>query len=123
MAGRRDGATAAALPATAAALLHVSAGDVLRLRDRLPGALVSFRITGLFARRQLSGHAASYWELDTVPAAGTVSAAGFTTYGPLLVGPAAFHAPLAVGGGSWVTQPDRARCLARAAPPAGSSRG
>jgi hypothetical protein len=98
----------AALPATAAALLHVSVGDVLRVRDRLSGGLVSFRITGLFAQRQLSGPAASYWELNTVPASGAVTANGFTTYGPLLVDPAAFPAPLAVGGGSWVAQPDMA---------------
>jgi hypothetical protein len=64
----------AALPATA--LLHVSVGDTLRLRDRLTGTLVTFTITGLFAERQLSGPVSSYWGLNTVPAAGTVTAAG-----------------------------------------------
>jgi FtsX-like permease family len=98
----------AALPATAAALLHVSVGDTLKLRDRNSGTVVTFKITGLFAQRQLSGQAASYWELDTVPATGVVTAAGFTTYGPLLVDQAAFPAALAVGGGSWVAQPDMA---------------
>jgi hypothetical protein len=98
----------AALPASAATLLHVSVGDVLRLRDRLSGALVTFKITGLFAQRQLSGQAASYWELNSVPAAGTITTGGFTTYGPLLVDPSAFPAPLAVGGGTWVAQPDMA---------------
>jgi predicted lysophospholipase L1 biosynthesis ABC-type transport system permease subunit len=96
----------AALPATAATLLHVSVGDTLRLRDRNSGALVTFTITGLFAQRQLAGQAASYWELNTVPAAGAGASAGFTTYGPLLVDQAEFPATLAVGGGSWVAQPD-----------------
>ncbi len=96
----------AALPATAAALLHVSVGDVLRLRDRLSGGLVTFKITGLFAQRQLSGPAASYWQLNEVPASGLYTSAGFTTFGPLLVSPAAFGGALAVGGGSWVAQPD-----------------
>src|SRR5580693_1517767 len=41
----------AALPASAAKLLHVSVGDVLRLRDRLNNAPVSFDITGVFAPR------------------------------------------------------------------------
>ncbi len=98
----------AALPATAAALLHVSVGDVLRLRDRLSGGLVTFTITGLFAQRQLSGPAASYWQLNEVPASGSDTSAGFTTFGPLLVSPAAFGGALAVGGGSWVAQPDMA---------------
>jgi hypothetical protein len=96
----------AALPATAAALLHLSVGDVLRLRDRVFGAPVAFRITGLFARRQLPGTAAAYWELDPVPASGSSTLAGFTTYGPLLVDPAAFGAALHVGSATWVAQPD-----------------
>ena len=98
----------AALPATTATLLHVSVGDTLKLRDRNSGTLVTVTITGLFAQRQLSGQAASYWELNTVPAAGAGTGAGFTTYGPLLVDQAEFPAALAVGGGSWVAQPDMA---------------
>ncbi len=38
----------AALPASAAALLHVSPGDLLRLRDRVNNRGVSFLVTGLF---------------------------------------------------------------------------
>jgi hypothetical protein len=41
-----------ALPASAAALLHVGPGDVLRLRDRITNALVSFDITGIFTPRR-----------------------------------------------------------------------
>src|SRR5580700_2165051 len=41
----------AALPATAAALLHVSPGDVLRMRDRISQGYVRFVITGLYRPR------------------------------------------------------------------------
>jgi FtsX-like permease family len=95
----------AALPATAAALLHVPVGDVLRLYDRVSNAPVAFRITGLVTRRQLPGTAA-YWQLDPVPASGSVTVGGFTSFGPLLVDPAAFGAVLPVGGATWAAQPD-----------------
>jgi hypothetical protein len=115
----------AALPASAAALLHLSPGDVLTLKDGVSDARLSFRITGLFAPRGLSGTAASYWGLDTIPASGSGAQSGYTMYGPLLVSPAAF-APAAssTGGGTgagsgtggrltastgtWLAQPDMA---------------
>jgi hypothetical protein len=106
-AGAKGAPVQAALPATAAALLHVSAGDLLRLRDRNSGAPLTFQVTGLFAQRQGSA-AASYWQLDSVSAGGASTLGGFTTYGPLLVNGAAFPAPIAVGGGTWVAQPDMA---------------
>jgi ABC-type antimicrobial peptide transport system permease subunit len=106
----------AALPASAAALLHLSSGDVLTLKDGISNARVSFRITGLFAPRKLSGTAASYWALNTIPASGSDAQSGYTTYGPLLVNPAVF-APTAssTGGtltaltGAWLAQPDMAK--------------
>ena len=121
--GRAPGATAAipaALPASAATLLHVSPGDVLTLKDAISGARVSFRVTGLFAQRSLSGAAASYWRLDTIPASGADVYGHYTTYGPLLVSPAAFgpsvsgtgaHAAglLTARTGSWLAQPDMAK--------------
>jgi len=110
-AGRPAGAREpipAALPAAAAALLHVTVGDVLRFRDRSSNVPVSFKVTGLFAERRLSGGAASYWQLNSVPASGSSTLGGFITYGPLLVAPAAFPAALPVGGGTWVAQPDMA---------------
>jgi len=94
----------AALPATAAALLHVSVGDVLRLYDRVSNTPVSFRITGLVTRRQLPD--AAYWQLDPVPASGSATVGGFTTFGPLLVDPAAFGAALPVSSATWAVQPD-----------------
>jgi len=102
------GPVPAALPEPAAALLGVSPGDVLRLRDRNTGAPVSFLVTGLFAERQPTGAAAPYWQLDSVPASGSSTAGGFTTYGPLVVDPAAFGAALPVASATWVAQPDMA---------------
>jgi len=102
----------AALPASAASLLHVSLGDVLSLKDGISGAQVSFRITGLFAPRRLSGAAASFWALDSIPASGSSPQVGYTTFGPLLVSPAAF-APaagaLTAQTGTWLAQPDLAK--------------
>ncbi len=96
----------AVLPATAAALLHVRPGDVLRLRDRLTNALVSFDITGVFAPRQGSGPADSYWKLSYFPASGRSASFGSTTYGPLVVSQAALGPVLTMLSGSWVAQPD-----------------
>jgi len=97
----------AALPATAAALMHVSIGDTLKLRDRASGTPVTFQVTGLFAARKGAG-ATSYWALDSVPLSGSGTLGGFTTYGPLIVDPAAFAAALTVDGGTWLAQPDMA---------------
>jgi ABC-type antimicrobial peptide transport system permease subunit len=95
----------AALPASAAALLQVSAGDVLRLRDRITNALVSFDITGLFVARQ-GATADSYWTLSYIPASGRSASYGSTTYGPLVVGQAALGPALTMLSASWVAQPD-----------------
>jgi ABC-type antimicrobial peptide transport system permease subunit len=102
----RGQAIPAALPASAAALLHVRPGDVLRLRDRSTNALVSFDITGVFARRQSTGPADSYWKLSYFPASGRSASFGSTTYGPLVVSQPALGPDLTVFSGSWVAQPD-----------------
>jgi FtsX-like permease family len=94
------------LPASAAALLHVSAGDVLRLRDRITNALVSFDITGLFVARQGTDPADSYWMLSYIPASGRSASSGSTTYGPLVVGQAALGSTLTMFSATWVAQPD-----------------
>jgi FtsX-like permease family len=93
----------AALPASAAALLHVRLGDVLRLRDRITNALVSFDVTGIFVPRQAAD---SYWELSYFPASGRSVSSGDTTYGPLVVSQAALGPRLTMLSGSWVAQPD-----------------
>jgi len=92
----------AALPATAAVALHVTVGDVLRLRDQISGQYVRFAVTGLYRPRQLTSQ---YWGLDDIALSGSSTVAGFTTYGPLTVQSAAFAGPLAVNAGSWLAQP------------------
>jgi FtsX-like permease family len=96
----------AALPAAAAALLHVSAGDVLRLRDRITNSPVSFDITGVFAPRPGTGPADSYWDLNYIPVSGKSASYGSTTYGPLVVSQAAFGPALTILSGSWLAQPE-----------------
>jgi hypothetical protein len=92
----------AALPATAALLLHVTVGDVLRLKDQISGQDIRFAVTGLYRPRQVTSQ---YWFLDDIATSGSSTVGGFTTYGPLAVQPAAFAGPLAVNGGSWLAQP------------------
>src|SRR5690242_6226848 len=100
----------AALPASAAALLKLRPGDLLRVQDRNTGAPVTFVLTGLYAQRRSPASAASYWQLDPIPASGSVdgtgAASGYTTYGPLVVSPGMFPGRLAAGTGTWVAQPD-----------------
>jgi hypothetical protein len=102
----------AALPASTAALLKLRPGDVLRVQDRLTGAPATFILTGLYAERQSPAGIASYWQLNSIPASGSVNgtgeASGYTTYGPLVVSPSMFPARLAEGTGTWVAQPDMA---------------
>ena len=92
----------AALPVTAASLLHVRTGDMLQLRDRISNHLIRFAVTGLYRPRQVSS---PYWGLDDVALSGSSTLSGFTTYGPLTVSAAAFSGPLTVGAGSWVAVP------------------
>ena len=92
----------AALPSTAAALMHVRAGDVLQLRDRISDRLVRFVVTGVYRPRQVSD---TYWGLDDVGPGGSSTLSGFTTYGPLAVPAWAFAGPLTVDGGSWLAEP------------------
>jgi hypothetical protein len=92
-----------ALPSSAAALLHVRVGEVLRLRDRITDAPVSFDITGLFVPRD---EADPYWDLSYITAGGMSASGRSITYGPLVVSPAAFGPGLTMQSGSWVAQPD-----------------
>jgi hypothetical protein len=92
----------AALPAAAAALLHLSAGDVVTVRQQVSGQVVRLDVTGLF---RPAGRTAAFWNLDLVGASGASSSDGFTTYGPLLVNRAALTSALSVSQGSWVAVP------------------
>ena len=106
--GGGSAAIPAALPASAAKLLHVSVGDVLRLRDRLNNALVSFDITGVFAPRAAPGPDDSYWALSYIPASGVSASYASSTYGPLVVSQGAFGSALTQQSTSWLAQPDMA---------------
>lgn len=93
-----------AAPASAAAALHLRVGQVLVLPDRLTGAQVSLRLTGLYAVKDAT---APYWGVDLIPPAGVSVQPGFTTYGPFVVAPAAFAGGrLATGGATWLAIPD-----------------
>jgi FtsX-like permease family len=114
--GQVAGPIPAALPASAAALLHVTTGDVLQMRDRISGHPVRFVVTGLYRPRQVSE---PYWGLNDVALSGSSTLSGFTTYGPLTVPSWAFAGPLPVNGGSWLAVPrtaslpaDRLRAIA-----------
>ena len=111
--GQPHGVIPAALPASAAALLHVTDGDTLRLKDRISGQYVRFVVTGLYRPRQVSSE---YWNLNDIALTGSSTASGFTTYGPLAVQAGAFARPsgaLAVYQGSWLAQPQTASIPAR----------
>ena len=95
----------AALPASAAALLHVVTGEVLRLQDRISNRYDRFVVTGLYRPRQVS---APYWGLDNVALSGASTVGGFTTFGPLTVQGSAFAGLLAQDQGSWLAQPQTA---------------
>ena len=73
---------------------------------------MTFILTGLYAERQSPASVASYWQLNSIPASGSVngtgSDSGYTTYGPLVVSPSMFPGRLAEGTGTWVAQPDMA---------------
>jgi hypothetical protein len=97
----RTGPIPAALPASAAALLHLAPGDRLQVRDRTNNREVSFLVTGLFQATPTA-----YWSLNQIPASGSSVLGGFVTYGPLVVNPAAFPGRLAVFEGSWLDEPD-----------------
>jgi hypothetical protein len=106
--GAAGGAIPAALPASTAALLKLRPGDVIRVQDQDNGAQLTFILTGLYAERQSPASAASYWRLNSIPASGSSTASGSTTYGPLVVSPSMFPGRLAEGTGIWVAQPDMA---------------
>ena len=94
-----------ALPDTSATLLHVTVGNVLRMRDRITEGYIQFVVTGLYRPRQVSS---PYWNLSQVAPTGSTTAGGFTTFGPLTVAPAAFAGGLAVNQGTWLAEPQTA---------------
>jgi hypothetical protein len=106
------GAIPAALPVSTAALLKLRPGDVLQVQDQDQDTDLTFLLTGLYTERQSPASAASYWQLNSIPASGFAlgsgTASGSTTYGPLVVSPSVFPGRLAAASGTWVAQPDMA---------------
>lgn len=77
----------AALPASAAADLGLRTGSVVSLRDLTTGSRVSLRVTGLYRPER---PASRYWLVDLIGTTGVTVGAGFASYGPAIVSPAAF---------------------------------
>ena len=105
--GSSGGVIQAALPATAAALMHLTVGQTVTFKDRISGDAVRFRLTGLYRPSQATGVAAQYWRLDLIGLSGSSTEGGFTTYGPLTVPRSAFAASggLVQAQASWLAEP------------------
>ncbi|MDX3070847.1 FtsX-like permease family protein [Streptomyces sp. MI02-7b] len=81
-----EGPVPVALPESAAAALKLRPGDEVMLADRLGGGTLKVRLTGTY---RPTDPESSYWRLDPLGGRGTQTLS-FTTYGPMLVDPAAF---------------------------------
>ena len=81
-------------------------GEIIALRDARSAKPVPVRVTGLYLPRD---PASPYWGLNLIGASGVASVGGFTTYGPLIVSPAAFGHALTGTAASWVAIPVTAR--------------
>jgi FtsX-like permease family len=95
----------AALPAAAAALLHVTVGDVLQMRDRITQNYIKFVVTGLYRPRKVSS---PYWNLSEIAQSGSSTAGGFTIFGPLTVQASALAGSFPVNQGTWLAVPQTA---------------
>jgi hypothetical protein len=89
-----------ALPASTAAMLHMTVGQVLALPDSITGRRARFVVTGLYRPRD---PAAPYWRLSLLGSSGKLVQGAFVTYGPMVV-PRASLGPggLTVGEASWL---------------------
>jgi hypothetical protein len=93
-----------ALPASTAAMLHFTLGQVLTLPDSLTGARARLQVTGLYRPKD---PAAPYWRLSLLGATGRLVQGSFVTYGPMLVTPSAFGpGGLTAGQASWLITVD-----------------
>jgi len=95
-----------ALPASTAALLHFTVGQLLTLPDSITGTRARLRVAGLWRPRD---PAAPYWRLSLLGTSGTLVQGVFVTYGPMLVAPAALGpGKLTTGQASWLVTVDTA---------------
>ncbi|MFR9796199.1 FtsX-like permease family protein [Streptomyces sp. MS06] len=93
----------AAVPQTAAQLLHLRTGARFTVTDRLGGPAVRVRITGVY---RPADPGAPYWRLDELGGRG-VKKSGFTTYGPLLAAPGVLTGGrVSAGDSGWLASAD-----------------
>ncbi|MCX4401384.1 FtsX-like permease family protein [Streptomyces sp. NBC_01764] len=91
-----------ALPEVAADRLKVRPGARIALTDRLGGAPLTVRVTGVY---RAADSADPYWQLDTLGGHG-VRTVDFTTYGPLLADPSVLASRTSSGTTGWVAAAD-----------------
>ncbi|MFE4992939.1 FtsX-like permease family protein [Streptomyces mirabilis] len=91
-----------ALPEVAADRLKVRPGARIALTDRLGGAPLTVRVTGVY---RAADSADPYWQLDTLGGHG-VRTVDFTTYGPLLADPSVLASRTSAGTTGWVATAD-----------------
>ncbi|MFK0021980.1 FtsX-like permease family protein [Streptomyces sp. NPDC090798] len=91
-----------ALPEVAADRLKVRTGARIALTDRLGGAPLTVRVTGVY---RAADSADPYWQLDTLGGHG-VRTVDFTTYGPLLADSSVLASRTSAGTTGWVATAD-----------------
>jgi hypothetical protein len=101
--GSAGGSVQACLPATTAALLHLSPGRQFSVHDSITGTAATIRLACTFRER---GAGLAYWQLDPIGPAGLVREGGFNNYGPLITTQPAATWPVPVTAGAWLAEPD-----------------
>jgi FtsX-like permease family len=103
------GVTPVAVPQTLARSLHLAVGQTVRLHESVSGAVLSFRVTGIFRPRQ---PASPYWLLGSA-SGGVQQSGGFADYGPLITSPSVMATSrVPVVAAAWAAVPDVARISA-----------
>ncbi|MGW1022523.1 FtsX-like permease family protein [Streptomyces sp. NPDC002577] len=99
----RTAAVPVALPEAAADRLGLRPGERITLTDRLGGAPLTVRVTGVYRPADSSD---PYWQLDALAGRG-VRTVLFTTYGPLLADPSVLASGrTSAGSTGWVATAD-----------------
>jgi hypothetical protein len=105
-AGVTPAAVPVAVPQALARSLRLAVGQTVRLHESVTGAVLGFRVTGIFRPQQ---PASPYWLLGSA-SGGVQQAGGFADYGPLITSPSVMAAgQVPVVAGAWAAVPDVAR--------------
>jgi hypothetical protein len=102
-AGQAGGSVQACLPATAAALLRMSPGRAITVRDSLGGPSARIFVACTFTERR---PASTYWQLNQIGPSGVSRSGGFSVYGPLVTTRPAASWPVPATAGAWLADPD-----------------